>query len=394
MDVLGSIREYAEANAFLSYLIVVGVLALASPVLRIFVGGIALRIAIRTETIVDDLIVDALRPFRFVYALPVAVGFLLASMAEPYAYEMRLVTGALLIVLVVDTAIKLLSGIGAVIRQRSGVRVSTTAYIDLLKIVAVVLGFAVAVSVMTETDLLKLLGGIGAFAAVLMFIFKDTLHSILASLQIASWGHFREGDWISVPSFNADGTVERIGLYDITVRNWDLTVSLIPTNKVLEVATTNYRSMQKEKRARRIQEKLFINIETIRLCDRPLLEKLGQIELISDLVADKLEALGKLDDPNGDPRCATSVSTNYELFRTYVDRYLRSCDDLHQKRNFILVRTLAPTRHGLPLDIFAFTRQTDLVDFSNVQTSIFNHLLAMVALFDLCLYQHKGDPVD
>ena len=160
-------------------------------------------------------------------------------MAEPYAYKMRLVTGALLIVLVVDTAIKLLSGIGAAIRQRSGARVSTTAYIDLLKIVAVVLGFAVAVSVMTETDLLKLLGGIGAFAAVLMFIFKDTLHSILASLQIASWGHFREGDWISVPSFNADGTVERIGLYDITVRNWDLTVSLIPTNKVLDVATTN-----------------------------------------------------------------------------------------------------------------------------------------------------------
>ncbi len=136
------------------------------------------------------------------------------------------------------------------------------------------------------------------------------------------------------------------------------------------MATTNYRR-QKEKRARRIQEKLLINIETIRLCDRPLLEKLGQIELISDLVADKLEALGELDDPNGDPRCATSVTTNYELFRTYVDRYLRSSDDLHQKRNFILVRTLAPSRHGLPLDIFAFTRQTDRVDFSNAQTSIF-----------------------
>ena len=163
---------------------------------------------------------------------------------------------------------------------------------------------------------------------------------------------------------------------------------------VLEVATTTNYRRQKEKRARRIQEKLLINIETIRFCDRPLLEKLGQMELTSDLAADKLEALGKLDDPNGDPRCATSVSTNYELFSTYVDRYLRSRDDLHQKQNFILVRTLAPTRHGLPLDIFAFTRQTDLVDFSNVQTSIFNHLVAMVALFDLRLYQHKGDSVD
>jgi miniconductance mechanosensitive channel len=145
--------------------------------------------------------------------------------------------------------------------------------------------------------------------------------------------------------------------------------------------------MQRDARARRIQEKLLIDIETVRLCDRPLLEKLAQIDLISDLVADKLDALGELDDPSGDPQCAASISTNYELFRTYVDRYLRTRDDLHQKQNFILVRTLAPTRHGLPLDIFAFTRQTGLIDFSNTQTSIFNHLIAMVALFDLRLYQ-------
>jgi miniconductance mechanosensitive channel len=224
-----------------------------------------------------------------------------------------------------------------------------------------------------------------------MFIFRDTLLSILASLKIASWGHFREGDWISVPSFNADGPVESIGLYDMKVRNWDLTTSLIPTHRVLEVANTNFRSMQKEARARRIQEKLLIDTESVRTCDRPLLEKLAQIDLISDVVANKLEFLGELEDPSANPRCVASVSTNYELFRTYVDRYLRTRDDLHQKQNFILVRTLAPTHQGLPLDIFAFTRQTGLIDFSNTQTSIFNHLIAMLALFDLRLYQtHQG----
>jgi miniconductance mechanosensitive channel len=256
-----------------------------------------------------------------------------------------------------------------------------------LKILIVIVGIAFAASITIDTDIVPLLGGLGAATAVLGFIFKDTLHAIFASMKIASWNLIREGDWIAVPNFNADGIVEHIGLYDIKVRNWDLTTALIPTHQVLEVANTNFASMQRDARARRIQEKLLIDIETIRLCDRPLLEKLGQIELISDLVTDKLEALGELDDPSGDPRCAASVSTNYELFRTYVDRYLRSRDDLHQKQNFILVRTLAPTRHGLPLDIFAFTRQTNLVDFSNVQTSIFNHLIAMVALFDLRLYQ-------
>ncbi len=382
------LTSFIELHPGFTYGAVVVVAVLASPFLQALVGRVALRLAIRTETVIDDLFIDALRPFRFVYALPVGLAFFLAQLADPYTYEARLVSGLILIVLAIETVNKLLRGTAAVIRHKSGDKgVSSTGYIDLLKILIIIVGIAFAASVTIETDIVTLLGGLGAATAVLGFIFKDTLHAIFASMKIASWNLIREGDWIAVPNFNADGIVEHIGLYDIKVRNWDLTTALIPTHQVLEVANTNFASMQRDARARRIQEKLLIDIESIRLCDRPLLEKLGQIELISDLVADKLEALGELDDPSGDPRCAASVSTNYELFRTYVDSYLRSRDDLHQKQNFILVRTLAPTRHGLPLDIFAFTRQTDLVDFSNVQTSIFNHLVAMVALFDLRLYQ-------
>ena len=388
MDIVQQLASFIELHPGFAYGVVVVVAALASPFLQALVGRVVLRLAIRTETVVDDLFIDALRPFRFVHALPVGLAFFLAQLAEPYTYQARLVSGLLLIILVIETVIKLLSGTAAVVRQKAGDRgTSSTGYIDLLKILVVILGIAFAASITIETDIVPLLGGLGAATAVLGFIFKDTLHAIFASMKIASWNLIREGDWIAVPNFNADGIVEHIGLYDIKVRNWDLTTALIPTHQVLEVANTNFASMQRDARARRIQEKLLIDIETIRLCDRPLLEKLGQIELISDLVADKLEALGELDDPSGDPRCAASVSTNYELFRTYVDRYLRSRDDLHQKQNFILVRTLAPTRHGLPLDIFAFTRQTDLVDFSNVQTSILDHLVAIVPLFDLQLYQ-------
>jgi miniconductance mechanosensitive channel len=388
MDRLQQLASFIELHPGFTYGVVVVVAVLASPFLQSLVGRVALRLAIYAEREAVDLFIDAMRPYRFVHMLPVGLAFFLAQLANPYTYEARLVSGLLLIVLTTETAIKLLNGTVAVIRHKSGDRgVSSAGYIDILKILVIILGIAFAISISVETDLLTLLSGIGAVTAVLMFVFKDTLLSILSSLQIASWNHLREGDWISVPSFDADGTVERIGLYDIEVRNWDLTTCLIPTHKVLEVATTNFRSMQKDARARRIQEKLLINIETIRLCDRPLLEKLGQIELISDLVADKLEALGELDDPSGDPRCAASVLTNYELFKTYVDRYLRTRDDLHQKQNFILVRTLAPTRHGLPLDIFAFTRKTSLINFSNTQSSIFDHLMAMVALFDLRLYQ-------
>lgn len=256
-----------------------------------------------------------------------------------------------------------------------------------LKLLSVIVGIGFAISITIETDLTTLLSGLGALTAVLMFIFRDTLLSIQSSLRIASWNLIREGDWISVPSFNADGTVESIGLYDIKVRNWDLTTSLVPTNKVLEVAATNFRPMQKEHRARRIQEKLLIDLGSIRLCDQALLEKLRKVELIADVVSQRGEALGQAQDAQSDPQCAAAVLTNFELYRIYVDRYLRSLEDLHQKRNFILVRTLAPTRHGLPMDIFAFVRKTDLIGFSEVQTRIFGHLIAMAEFFDLRFYQ-------
>jgi miniconductance mechanosensitive channel len=380
--------DLIERNPGLFYIVVVAVAVVASPFLQALVGRAALRLAIRTETVVDDLFIDALRPFRFVYALPVGLAFFLAQLTGPYTYEARLISGLLLIFLVIETVIRVLSGAAAVIRHKSGDRgVSSTGYIDLLKILIVFGGIAFAASLTIETDLVTLLGGLGAATAVLGFIFKDTLHAIFASMQIASWNLIREGDWIAVPNFNADGIVEHIGLYNIKVRNWDLTTALIPTHQVLEVANTNYRKMEKEARARRIQERILIDIESIRLCDRSLLQKLGKIDLISDIAAEKLEALTKFDDAGDDPECAALVLTNFELFRVYIDRYLRSRDDLHQKQNFILVRALAPTRHGFPIDIFAFTRDTSLVDFSNIQSDIFTHIMAMIGLFDLRLYQ-------
>lgn len=381
-------REFIQANPEFSFVALVLVAFVASPFVQRLIGRTALKAAIRTETVVDDLIVDALRPYRFVYAAPAAVAFIFADWVAPYDYAARLFSGLLLIYLGVETVIKALAALAAVIRQRSGARgVSSTGYIDLLKILTVIVGIAIAASITIDTDVVTLLGGLGAATAVLGFIFKDTLHAIFASMQIASWNLIREGDWVSVPAFSADGTVEHIGLYHIKVRNWDLTTSLVPTHRVLEVANINFASMQSEARARRIQERFLFDVDSIRLCDRALLDRLQEIALISDLVAEKTQALSERDDPGSDPSIAAQVSTNFELFSVYVDRYLRTRKDVHQKRLYILVRALAPTHHGLPLDIWAFARETDLIGFSQIQSSIFNHLVAMIGVFDLRLYQ-------
>jgi miniconductance mechanosensitive channel len=382
---------FIQENQGLSFIVIVAVALAASPILQRLIGRVALRIAIRTETVIDDLIVDALRPFRFVYAIPTALAYFLSDWSAPYAYEVRVLSGLISIFIAVETAIKVMSAVASVIRDRSGAKgVSSTGYIDILKILTVLVGIVAAGSIVVDTDLITLIGGVGAATAVLGIIFKDSLHSIFASIKIASWNLIREGDWLVVPSFGADGTVEHIGLYDIKVRNWDLTTVLVPTHSVLEVANTNFTSMQ-DTRARRLYETFSFDVRSVRVCDRALLERLKDVPLIADIVAEKLEALGESDDPATDPQLAAVIATNFEIFSTYVERYLQSREDVHQKRQYIMIRTTAPTNHGVPMEIFAFLREVNLVPFSNVQTSIFNHLLAMIGVFDLRLHQSLAE---
>lgn len=379
--------SFIQENPQVSFIVIVAISLAASPFLQRLIGGVAFRIAIRTETVIDDLIVDALRPFRFVYAIPTALAYFLADWSAPYAYEVRVLSGLVFIFLAVETALKVMSALASIIRHRSGAKgVSSTGYIDILKILTVLVGIVAAGSVVVDTDLITLIGGVGAATAVLGLIFKDSLHSIFASIKIASWNLIREGDWLVVPSFGADGTVEHIGLYDIKVRNWDLTTVLVPTHSVLEVANTNYTSMQ-DTRARRLFETFSFDVGSVRVCDRALLERLQGVPLISDIVAEKIEALGDSDDPGTDARLAPVITTNFEIFCAYVDRYLRSREDIHQKRHYIMIRTTAPTHHGIPMEIFAFLREVSLVPFSKIQTDIFNHLLAMIGVFDLRLHQ-------
>lgn len=379
--------SFIQENPQVSFIFIVAISLAASPFLQRLIGGVAFRIAIRTETVIDDLIVDALRPFRFVYAIPTALAYFLADWSAPYAYEVRVLSGLVFIFLAVETALKVMSALASIIRHRSGAKgVSSTGYIDILKILTVLVGIVAAGSVVVDTDLITLIGGVGAATAVLGLIFKDSLHSIFASIKIASWNLIREGDWLAVPSFGADGTVEHIGLYDIKVRNWDLTTVLVPTHSVLEVANTNYTSMQ-DTRARRLFETFSFDVGSVRVCDRALLERLQGVPLISDIVAEKIEALGDSDDPGTDARLAPVITTNFEIFCAYVDRYLRSREDIHQKHHYIMIRTTAPTHHGIPMEIFAFLREVSLVPFSKIQTDIFNHLLAMIGVFDLRLHQ-------
>ncbi len=391
---LDTLSSFANSHPLSSYLIIVFICSVISHPLRMLVGRLAFAIAIRTERVVDDLIVDALRPFRFVYVLPVAIGFYLAHMAQPYTYTAKVVCGLLFIVLVIDTAAKLLNGLGAILRHKAGGKSSSyTGIIDVAKLGVVVLGIAVIIAIFFETSPLALLSGIGAFAAVLMLVFKDTVLSIVASLQNTSWGYFREGDWIAAPEYGADGLIERIGLYEVTVRNWDLTTSLIPTHKVLNVTTKNYRSMW-EKQARQIRRSLDIDIDTIRFCDRHLLERLVKIDSLSEEATQQLTLITEEETAQKDNSTQVKIKTNLDMFRLYADKYLRQHSGIHHRKHLIMVRDREPGPEGLPVEVWAFTRKVDLPGYEATQASVFSHLIGVLGLFDLKVFQRKVGGID
>jgi miniconductance mechanosensitive channel len=325
------------------------------------VGRLAFAIALRTERVVDDLIVDALRPFRFVYVLPVAIGFYLAHMAQPYTYTAKVVCGLLFIILCIDTAAKLLNGLGAIMRHKAGgTGVSYTGMIDVAKLGVVVLGIAVIIAIFFETSPLALLSGIGAFTAVLMLVFKDTVLAIVASLQNTSWGYFREGDWIAAPEFGAEGLIESIGLYEV-------------------------RSMW-ESQARKITRALDIDIDTIRFCDRHLLERLVKIDGLSEEATQQLELITAEENAQKDNPTLAKRKTNLDMFRLYADKFLHQHDG---RKHLILVRDREPGPEGLPVEVWAFTKKVDLPGYEATQASVFSHLIGVLGLFDLKVFQRK-----
>jgi miniconductance mechanosensitive channel len=234
-----------------------------------------------------------------------------------------------------------------------------------------------------------LLTGLGALTAVLLLIFQDTIRSLVASVQIGAHGLIKEGDWIEVPGYGADGDVVNITLHTIKVQNADKTFTAIPTYKIVEEAYKNWRGM-KESGGRRIQRSILIDMTSIKFCDEAMLQRLSRIDLIRDYLDDRLQAIEiyrrdneiHFDSPLDGPQI-----TNTEVFRAYILAYLMNRADIHRGDLPILVRTLSPSPTGLPIELIIFTKTILSEEYESIQSEIFDHLLAAAGHFDLRVFQ-------
>lgn len=262
-------------------------------------------------------------------------------------------------------------------------------FIQVAKIVLFAVAAVLIIAILIERSPVLLLSGLGAMTAVLLLIFKDTILSLVASVQLTTLDMVRVGDWIEMPSCDADGDVIDIALHTIKVQNWDKTITTIPTHKLIAQSFKNWRGMSMSG-GRRIKRSLYIDLSSIRFLTDVETSKFKRFGLLRDYIDLKQAELASYNARVGDTDNANLRRlTNMGTFRAYVISYLRHHPRIHQDLT-LLVRQLQPSPQGLPLEIYAFTNVTSWAAYEDIQSDIFDHLMAIVDEFGLRLYQQPS----
>ena len=359
---------------------------------RVVVRGIA-RLAQRTTSSWDDVVmrhrvlqrVAHLVPALVIYhfATPVLAGYdQLTAVVRQGALIYMIVIAALAADSVVNVGVEIVRG------SRLPRELPVRSIAQVLKLVVyAVTAISVLALVLGRSPLL-LLSGLGAMSAVTMLIFKDTILGFVSGIQLSANRMVSRGDWVEMPKHGADGDVLDVGLTTVKVQNWDKTITTIPTYALIAESFKNWRGMA-ESGGRRIKRALYIDVGSIRFCDEEMLARFSKIQYIADYLKAKREEIANWNAARGvepaslaDGRHLTNVGT----FRAYVVAYLRHHPMVHQDMTF-LVRQLAPTEHGLPIEVYVFSRDQVWSRYEAIQADIFDHLLTVVPEFDLRVFQ-------
>ncbi len=261
-------------------------------------------------------------------------------------------------------------------------------YTQVIKIFVFIIGAIIIVSGLIGQSPLLLLSGLGALSAVLMLIFKDSILGLVAGVQLSANDMVRVGDWIEMPKYNADGDVIDISLNTVKVLNFDKTITMIPSYALISDSFRNWRGMR-QAGGRRIKRAVYIDASSIGFCSREMLGRFSRIQLLADYIENKEREITEHNGRNGIDKSLEVNGrqlTNIGVFRVYVKNYLRQHALIHRDLT-LLVRQLAPTEHGLPLEIYAFVQDTNWAVYESVQSDIFDHIFASAPTFGLRIFQ-------
>ncbi len=262
-------------------------------------------------------------------------------------------------------------------------------FVQVAKIIVLGVAAIIVIAVLIDESPLLLFSGLGAITAVLLLVFKDTILSLVASVQLTTNDMLHVGDWITMPSMGADGDVIDISLHTVKIQNFDKTIVTVPTHKLVSDSYSNWRGMRNAG-ARRIKRAIAIDQNTVRFLSDEEVLHLERLRILKPYVDRKRAELADWNAKNGGPQEAPVNArrlTNLGTFRAYIEAYLRAHPRLSDSGFTLMVRQLEPSSHGIPLEVYCFAATTVWSEYEAIQADIFDHLLAMIDEFDLAVFQ-------
>lgn len=326
-----------------------------------------------------EIVFDATNVKKIALTLAVLLFYLLLPLAfDPESVMGRVVRKALDIMIVwmlvsfVNAVVKTIFML--IYRKRQSTGAPLKGFMQVIQIVVWILGIIFIVGILIDKSPVKLLTGLGASLAVLSFVFKDTILNLVSGILLSSDKMIKVGDWIEMTSAGIDGTVIDMTLNTVKVRGWDNTISNVSPYTLTSGTFKNWQGMFSSG-GRRIARYVEIDINTVKFCTEELLERVGRLEVMREYVATLPE-----------PRLQT---TNLELLRVYIERYMEAQPWLNKKM-LHMVRQLQSSDTGVPLQVYAFTATTVWVEYERIQAALFEHIMAIVPLFEIKIFQRPS----
>ncbi len=396
---VGSFLGAEQARETVTTLIGSGLLVVGAGLAYVLTRYVALRILSgvvrRSTTDWDDRFLHHQVPHRLSLIPPALVVYLAAPAIEglPAAAGTATQRVALAIVIVSFSAalFTTLNAVNEIYEEQVyAADRPIKSYLQLIKLIVAIFAAVLVVATLADQSPVLLLSGLGAATAVLLLVFRDTILSLVASVQLATNDLIRLGDWIQMDAHGADGEVIDIALHTVKVRNWNLTVVSLPTHKLISESFINWRGMI-EAGGRRIMRAVHIDITSVRFLDDAELERFAAWPRLREHIGAKRAELG-VEEGGHDPEAAATRAarrlTNIGVFRAYCEAYLREREDLRVEDMTLMVRQLPATSEGVAIELYGFTRTTAWAEHEGIQADIFDHLLAILPAFGLRPYQH------
>ncbi|MEE4313370.1 MAG: mechanosensitive ion channel family protein [Desulfofustis sp.] len=383
------------------------IISVALILLTIMIATMVLRRVLRTismgwirrnrhrwdDVLVNHRVIDTVSWFVPLLLMNLSIDALLPEGSAIYLILKRttLVFFVLVGVLSINTVLSAAGDIARLVKMKRADVLN--GFVDAAKIASYIFGAIFVISIFSGMSPWGIISVLGGMTAVTMLVFRDTIVGFVASVQLTATDMVRIGDWVEMPSYGADGDVIGISIHTIRVQNWDKTITTIPTYALVSNSFKNWRGMA-ESGGRRIKRALMIDINSIRFCDHDLLERFSKIHLLKDYLSAKAKDIDEFNRQHSFPDDPTLPingrrQTNIGVFRAYVVAYLKSLPQINQEMTF-LVRHLAPTEHGLPLEIYVFSKDKRWAHYEAIQADIFDHLLAALPQFDLLVFQNPS----